>query len=224
VRTVTLLVAAVVAALGLLVGSAVARVAGRFPWPPGARLGELLRPGRRALPPPLLELVTATLCGLVVWRLGASAAVPAFLVLVAAGVLLVVVDARHQLLPDRVVLPALGAGVVLLSGAAAATGNWSALLRAVAAAAVLFAVFLALALASPGGLGMGDVKLAALLGLHLGWLGWSTVLVGALAGFVVQAAAALVLLAARRVGRGDALPFGPAMVVGAGLAMALPFS
>jgi len=77
---------------------------------------------------------------------------------------------------------------------------------------------------SPGALGMGDVKLAALLGLYLGWLGWSTVLTGAVAGFVVQAALALVLLAARRVGRRDALPFGPAMLVGAALVMSLPVS
>ncbi|GAB4083011.1 prepilin peptidase [Modestobacter muralis] len=220
----TLLAATAAALLGLLAGTAVDRAAGRFPWPSGARAVDLLRPGRRALRPPLLELVTATLCGLVVVRLGVSAAVPAFLVLVAAGVLLVLVDARHRLLPDRVVLPALGAGVLLLAGAAGATGDWSALLRAVAAAAVLFVAFLALALASPGGLGMGDVKLAALLGLHLGWLGWDAVLFGALAGFVVQAAVALVLLAARRVRRGDALPFGPAMIVGAALAMSLPLS
>jgi leader peptidase (prepilin peptidase)/N-methyltransferase len=221
---VTLLSATAAALLGLLAGAAVNRAAGRFPWPSGTRAVDLLRPGRRVLRPPLLELVTATLCGLVVARLGVSAAVPAFLVLVTAGVLLVLVDARHRLLPDRVVLPALGAGVILLAGAAAATGDWSALLRAVTAAAVLFVVFLALALASPGGLGMGDVKLAALLGLHLGWLGWDAVLLGALAGFVVQAAVALVLLAARRVGRGDALPFGPAMIVGAALAMSLPLS
>ncbi len=64
---------------------------------------------------------------------------------------------------------------------------------------------------------MGDVKLAALLGLYLGWLGWTAVLLGALAGFVVQAVAALVLLAARRITlRGD-LPFGPAMLIGAAL-------
>jgi leader peptidase (prepilin peptidase)/N-methyltransferase len=221
---VTLLAVAVAAALGLLVGTAVDRAAGRFPWPPGVGVGDLLRPGPRAVRPPLLELGTAALFGLVVVRLGVTAAVPAFLVLVAACLLLVLVDARHQLLPDRVVLPALGAGVLLLSGAAAATGDWSTLLRALAVAAVLFVVYLALALASPGGLGMGDVKLAALLGLYLGWLGWDAVLLGALAGFVVQAVVALVLLAARRVGRADALPFGPAMVVGAAWAMSLPLS
>ena len=219
-RAVTALVV-VAAALGLVVGAAVDRVAAHFPWPPGARPADLLRRGRRALRPPLTELMTAVLFGLVAWRLGVSAVVPAFLVLVTAGVLLALVDARHQLLPDRAVLPALGAGVVLLAVAAGVTGEWPALLRAVAAAAVLFAVFLVLALVSPGALGLGDVKLAALLGLYLGWLGWSQVLTGAVAAFVVQAVVALVLLAVRRVGRRDALPFGPAMLIGTALTIAL---
>jgi leader peptidase (prepilin peptidase)/N-methyltransferase len=64
---------------------------------------------------------------------------------------------------------------------------------------------------------MGDVKLAALLGLYLGWLSWPAVAYGAAAGFVVQALAALVLLALRRVTRKAELPFGPAMLLGAGL-------
>ena len=66
---------------------------------------------------------------------------------------------------------------------------------------------------------MGDVKLAALLGLYLGWLGWDVVLLGAAAGFVVQAVLALVLLAARRIRLEGELPFGPAMLLGAALAI-----
>jgi leader peptidase (prepilin peptidase)/N-methyltransferase len=80
---------------------------------------------------------------------------------------------------------------------------------------VLFAVFLLLALLAPAGLAMGDVKLAAVLGLHLGWVSWRAVVLGGAAGFVVQAVAALVLLAVRRVGRKGELPFGPALLVGA---------
>jgi leader peptidase (prepilin peptidase)/N-methyltransferase len=86
--------------------------------------------------------------------------------------------------------------------------------------AALFLAFLALALISPSALGMGDVKLAALLGLYLGWLGWGAVLAGAVAGFVVQAVVAVALLAARRVRRDSELPFGPAMLVGAAVVMA----
>ncbi len=99
----------------------------------------------------------------------------------------------------------------------AVEATWPALLRAGVGAAVLFAVFLFLALVSPSGLGMGDVKLAALLGLYLGWLGWGVLVVGAASGFVVQAVVAVALLAVRRIGLRGELPFGPAMLVGAAL-------
>jgi leader peptidase (prepilin peptidase)/N-methyltransferase len=66
---------------------------------------------------------------------------------------------------------------------------------------------------------MGDVKLAGLLGLYLGWLGGGVLAAGAVAGFVVQAGVAVVLLAARRVGLKGEIPFGPAMIAGAALAI-----
>jgi leader peptidase (prepilin peptidase)/N-methyltransferase len=181
-------------------------------------------PGPVAARRPLLEAGTAVLFVLVVLHWGLSWQVPAFLLLAGAAVLLAVIDLRHHLLPDRVVLPTLASGGVLLLVAAAADSAWPALFRAVLGAVALFAVFLVLALISPGGLGMGDVKLAAVLGLFLGWLGWGPVVVGALAGFVVQAVVALVLLALRRVRRDSDLPFGPAMLAGAALTMALAVS
>jgi leader peptidase (prepilin peptidase)/N-methyltransferase len=209
--------AVVAAVLGAAAGALVNRAAGRFPWPPGAGARELLGPGLVAVRPPLVEALTALLTALTVLRTGLSWELPAFLVLAVAGVLLTVVDLQHRLLPNRVVLPSLVAGAALLLVAALADGAWDALLRAVLGAAALFVAYLALALVSPGGLGMGDVKLAALLGLYLGWLGWTAVVLGALAGFVVQALIALVLLATRRIGLRGELPFGPAMLAGAAL-------
>ena len=197
---------------GLLVGALVNRLAGAFPW----GTGRPLSPARR-LPWP--EVLTAALFVLLTQRFAGSWALPAFLVLCAAGVLLALIDLAHRLLPDRVVLPALGAGAGLLLIAAALDGDWAALARACAAAALLFVVFLVLALLAPAGLAMGDVKLAAVLGLYLGWVGWRAVVLGGAAGFVVQAVAALVLLAARRVGRKGELPFGPSMLVGALIAL-----
>jgi leader peptidase (prepilin peptidase)/N-methyltransferase len=80
---------------------------------------------------------------------------------------------------------------------------------------------LVLALIGPSGLGMGDVKLAPALGLYLGYLGWSALVVGVAAGFVLGALAALGLLAreafARRPLAGalrKALPFGPFLLLG----------
>ena len=220
--------AAVLAAgLGALAGAGVDRAAARFPWAAGAGPREVFGRGggaATAVRRPVLVVGTALLLALVVVRFGLTWQLPAFLLLAAVAVLLAVVDLQHQLLPNRVLLPALAGGGVLLLGAAAASGAWGALGRAVLGAAALFLVFLVLALISPGGLGMGDVKLAAVLGLHLGWVGWPTVLLGGVAAFVVQALVALVLLAARRVQRGSALPFGPAMLVGAALALAVPYA
>jgi leader peptidase (prepilin peptidase) / N-methyltransferase len=71
----------------------------------------------------------------------------------------------------------------------------------------------------PGGMGFGDVKLAGLLGLYLGWLGWSSVWVGAFAGFLLGGLAGGGLLLAGRANRRTTIPFGPAMLAGALLAL-----
>jgi leader peptidase (prepilin peptidase)/N-methyltransferase len=199
--------------LGMVVGHLVNRVAGRFPWsepPSGPRV---------AVRPPAVEVGTAALFVLAALRFGPTWDLPAFLFLAATGVLLAVIDLQHHLLPNRVVLPSIGVGAVLLLVPALAGQEWDALVRAVLGSIVLFVLFLVLALISPSGLGWGDVKLAALVGLYLGWVGWGAVVVGGTAGFVIQALLALVLLAARRVGLRGELPFGPAMLLGAAVAI-----
>lgn len=211
---VTALAAVVAGVLGLVVGHVINRAAARFPWTSGSPVER-----RVAVRPPVVELTTALLLALATLRFGLSWDLPAFLFLAAAGVLLAVIDLRHRLLPNRVVVPSIGIGAALLLIAALAEQEWDALLRAGMGAAVLFAVFLVLALVSPSGLGMGDVKLAALLGLFLGWIGWGAVVVGGAAGFVIQALLALVLLAGRRIGLRGELPFGPAMLLGAAVAI-----
>jgi leader peptidase (prepilin peptidase)/N-methyltransferase len=216
---VTALLAVAAGVLGLLVGHLINRAAGRFPWTaPGGILGRV-SPGKVAARVPFVELATALLFVLVVLRFGASWAVPAFLWFAGAAVLLAVIDLQHRLLPNRVVLPAVTVGAVLLLGAALPGQAWTPLLRAGLGAVALFLTFLFLALSSPKGLGMGDVKLAGLLGLFLGWIGWEALVLGAAAGFVVQAVLALALLAGRRIGLRGELPFGPAMLAGAALAI-----
>ena len=216
----TALAVAVAGLVGLVGGMYVNRLAGRFPWPSGSGARDLLGRGRLAVRPPWVEAGTTVLCVLAALRPGPSPELPAFVVLAVAAVLLAVIDLQHRLLPDRVVLPSIAVVALVLTAAAAVDGDWAQLGRALLGAVVLFAAFLVLALLAPGQLGMGDVKLAALLGLALGWLGWPAVLLGVLASFVVQAAVALVLLAARRVTLRSALPFGPAMLLGAALAVA----
>ena len=176
--------------------------------------------GTRALGAPLPELAGAVCAVLVTARFGWSAQLPAWLWFAAVGLLLAVVDLRTQLLPNRVLLPGVVGGVVLLAVAAAAGGDWTALGRAVLAGPAAAAALLVLALVNPRGLGMGDVKLAGLLGLYLGWLGWPVLLTGLFLGFLAQAVVGLALLAVHRAGRSTELPFGPALLAGA-LAAAL---
>ena len=205
----TALVVGLSGVVGLLVGVLVNRSAGRYPWSPADAGTE------PAVRPPFVELATALLFALTAVRFGLSWELPAFLFLAGVGVLLAVIDARNKVLPNRVTLPSIGIAAALLAVAALGSGHWQPLTRAALGAAVLFVVFFVLVLISPRSIGMGDAKLAALLGLYLGWLGTSVLVLGIAAGFVVQAVVALVLLATRRIGLRGELPFGPAMLVGA---------
>jgi leader peptidase (prepilin peptidase)/N-methyltransferase len=152
---------------------------------------------------------------LLILRIGADVALPAFLAAGVVGVLLAMVDLASKRLPNGLVLALYGSGLGLLTMAAAAQPAWGSLVRALGAMTVLFAVYLALALVNPAGLGLGDVKLAGALGLYLGWRGWDSVITGTLAAFVSVAAVALALLATRRAKRSSELPFGPFMLAGA---------
>lgn len=205
--------AVVVGVFGLGVGHLVNRLAGSFPW-----TGEGGR--RTAVRLPFVELGTALLLGATAFRFGRADALPAYVFLAGAGVLLGLIDARHKLLPDRVTLPSIGVTALLLALAALGGGTWPDFVRAVVGAVVLFVVFFVLVLISPRSIGMGDAKLAALLGLGLGWLGWPVLVLGIAAGFVVQALLALLLLVSRRIGLRGELPFGPAMLVGAAVVIA----
>ena len=108
--------------LGLLAGSLINRAAGRFPWSEGGSARRL------AVRPPVVEVGTALLFALTALRFGLAWDLPAFLFLAAAGVLLAVIDFQHRLLPNRVVLPSIGLGAVLLLVAALAEQDWDCLL------------------------------------------------------------------------------------------------
>ncbi|MDQ0820010.1 leader peptidase (prepilin peptidase)/N-methyltransferase [Arthrobacter sp. V4I6] len=147
-----------------------------------------LLPHLAATPSTIARITTAAvtfgLSALLAWRFGAAAELPAYLLLAIAGVQLARIDVLHHLLPNRLVLPLLGAGLLLLTLAAGAAGEAENLVRGVGGAVILFAGYLILALASRNGLGMGDVKLAAPLGLYLGYQGWSQLFYGGALGFV----------------------------------------
>jgi leader peptidase (prepilin peptidase)/N-methyltransferase len=143
------------------------------------------------------------------------AELPALLFLAATSISLALIDADTHTLPNRIVLPAYRVGAALLLGATVVAGDWAALATAFIGASALFAFYLALALVHPRGMGLGDVKLAGVLGLYLGWFGWSELVVGAFAAFLLGGVYAVVLLATRQVERGGGVPFGPWMLAGA---------
>jgi leader peptidase (prepilin peptidase) / N-methyltransferase len=170
---------------------------------------------------PLVELATAALFVAVTARFGPAPELPAYLYLAAVSLALALIDLDVRRLPNSIVLPSYAIGAALLLGAAVAGGDWTAAIRGALAMALLFALYFAIAFAYRGGMGFGDVKLAGVLGLYLGWLGWSSVLVGAFAGFLLGGLVGVALLAARRAGRRSALPYGPFMLTGALVAVFL---
>ncbi|MFF0824315.1 prepilin peptidase [Micromonospora haikouensis] len=149
---------------------------------------------------------------------GVGPALPAFLAVAAVGLVLAAVDLACLRLPDPLVgLAALGA-VAGLVAAAAVDGRPGRLLASLAGAGLSFLGYALLALLPGSRLGFGDVKLAAVLGLPLGWLGWPALLAGLVLPHVLHGLAVLGLLAARRARRETLLPLGPALLAGAWLA------
>lgn len=175
--------------------------------------------GRRLGPPAVFELATATVLALVCGTFAGQPGLLAFALLGVLGVALSAIDIAVNRLPDRLTLPAYPAMIALLGAAAVIGHDGGALLRALLGGAALAVGYLLLALLRPGQLGGGDVKLAGLIGLGLGWLGWPTVLAGAALGFVLSAIVSLALLAARRISLRSAICFGPFMLGGALLAI-----
>jgi leader peptidase (prepilin peptidase)/N-methyltransferase len=167
----------------------------------------------------ITALVTALLVAAAVWRFGFSWELPAYAYLAAISAPLSVIDVREHRLPNAVTLSAYPVVAILLLLPAVADAAWPTYGRALLAGAALFALYLVLHLVNPSGMGLGDVKLAGPLGALLGWIGWSTVFLGTLAGFLLAAVTGIVLLLARRVSRTSALPFGPFMLAGAWFAV-----
>jgi leader peptidase (prepilin peptidase) / N-methyltransferase len=170
-------------------------------------------------PPLALELITAAVLALLLGRFGGQPDMVAFGFLGALGVALAAIDVAVQRLPDLLTLPAYPILFALLACAAVASHDSAALVRALLGGLALAGGYLLLALLRPGQMGGGDIKLAGVVGLALGWLGWPTLIAGAALGFVLSAVASLALLAARRVTLHGAISFGPFLLGGGLLAV-----
>lgn len=171
--------------------------------------------------------VSVAMAGAVVFSglamgLGADPVLPVFLVLAAVGLVLALVDLACLRLPDPLVGTAALVVAVGLTGAALMSGSHGRLLGAVGGAALCFGCHVVLALLPGSRLGFGDVKLAAVLGLPLGWLGGSPLLFGLFLPHLLHGVVVLALLVAGRIRRSTPLPLGPALLTGAWLATLTP--
>jgi leader peptidase (prepilin peptidase)/N-methyltransferase len=180
--------------------------------------GKCRRCGERiSLEYPLVELATGglfALAGALIEPLYAAVLVAPFLGLMLAVAL---IDARWRIVPNRIVYPALAIFAVAIT-VGHITGGGVDILSGLLGVLVYGGPMLLVALAVPGGMGMGDVKLAALIGLVLGSLGLSLVGVAAFLGIVGGGIAAVVAMAVLRWGRKRQMPFGPFLAAGGILA------
>ncbi len=175
---------------------------------PTPRVGPWL--ARKRLLAPLLAAVAAGVAA----RTGAHPAAAAHVVAALGLVTLSVIDLDLFLLPKRIVYPVLGATGALMAVAALVDGDGNALRRAALSGLAAFGALFALHIISPAGMGFGDVRLAGLIGLDLGWLGAQQAMLGIFSGFVFAAVVGLALLATRRKKGRDAVPFGPFLALG----------
>ncbi|MBU1494466.1 MAG: prepilin peptidase [Actinobacteria bacterium] len=168
---------------------------------------------------PLVEAGTAAAFAGVALLVGGSWALPAYWVATATAIALGLVDLDHQRIPNAILFPGLVACWALLIPGSLMDGDPWSLARAAGGAGAYFGLLMMVALAARGGFGFGDVKLALLLGTVLAHRSLEVLAVGVFAGFVIGGILGGALLAPRRAGRKDAMPFGPAMVLGAAAAM-----
>jgi len=157
----------------------------------------------------------------VVWigallREGATAVLPVWLFLSAVGVTVAVIDVRTKRIPKVITRWAYLGGVPLVVAAGLIEHDPVALRRAALAGVVFFLGYLALSAATHGGMGMGDVRLAGVLGMVLGYAGWRQVYLGALTPFLLAFVVAVLLYRWRG---HRAAAFGPYMVAGCAVSL-----
>ncbi|MGI8696163.1 MAG: prepilin peptidase [Mycobacteriales bacterium] len=213
----SLLAGLLCAALGGVLGPALAALSVQVPradatFGPARWSGVMLgRPAGRARVV-VVTMLAVVVLGLVGAGQGFRAELAPYLWLAASAVVLAVVDLDCHRLPNRLTFPLYGVGVVASGAIALARHDAGPFVRGLIAAAAVFAAFFVLAFA--GGVGFGDTKVAGALGLFLGPLGATAVLLGILAGFLLGGLSAVALLIARRTGWRTEFAFGPALLAG----------
>ncbi|MDA8271804.1 MAG: prepilin peptidase [Actinomycetota bacterium] len=168
---------------------------------------------------PTVELSCAALFAATGARIGLEWDLPALLVLLATLLALALIDLEHYLVPKRIVYWSLAMVYGLLVVASAATGEWHRLLVASLCAIAWFGVFFVINASSPRALGYGDVRLALLLGVGLGWLGIGYVVVGFFAANLIGATVGVALIVTKKMERRQRIPYAVFLAIGAAVAI-----
>ncbi len=168
---------------------------------------------------PLIEALTAVLFAVTAVHIGADWALPAFLVVVAGLIAISAVDLERFIVPNRILYPTLFIAAPLLLLAGALNDDWGSVRTAAIGGALAWGLLLVIHLISPKGMGFGDVRLAGLIGMTLGWLSVGHVLVGLFLGFLTASVVGVSLIVLHLKGRKDKVPFGPFLALGAYLAI-----
>jgi leader peptidase (prepilin peptidase)/N-methyltransferase len=190
----------------------------------GATAGAALVPVTRqamntAVRATLLLLVAATLTAglfaLIAWRLPAWPGLAGYSAFVAVAVPLAIVDVVEHRLPKQFMRAAYAALITSFGLTGLAEGDMGGVLRASIGLTGSLLVYLAIAMAFPGDLGAGDVRLAGVIGWVLAWHGWTTLFAGVVLGAVVGSIVGLAVIFGRRTVHRTQIPAGPAMLLGA---------
>lgn len=156
--------------------------------------------------------LTGVLCAAFFLRFGTGPLLPALVLLAVLGVQLARIDLAVHLLPNPLILTLGAGGFVLLLLPAFVHNDLGNLFRATGSAAIAFAFYMIMALISPGAMGMGDVKLAAPIGLYLGYLGWLPLVYGLLLGLAINGIVTLLIIAVKRGVKPKEVAHGPSML------------
>jgi leader peptidase (prepilin peptidase) / N-methyltransferase len=162
----------------------------------------------------LIEVLTAGLFAAAAARFDSLFLISVLALFFAVLVSVAVIDLEHSIVPNRILYPSLLAFPVLLA-VGALTGEQVSLLRAIVGFLAYGGGLFLVAVIAPSGMGMGDVKLAALIGLVLGAFGLSYVAVAAAVAILAGGLGAVALVAFAHASRRRAVPFGPYLAGGA---------
>jgi leader peptidase (prepilin peptidase)/N-methyltransferase len=168
---------------------------------------------------PAVEMLTALMFAATAALIGWRVALIGFLYFTATAIALAAIDLDTKRLPNALTFPAYAVGVTVLALDGLVSGDWHAFVRAAIGMAALYGFYFLLALVYPAGMGFGDVKLAGVLGLFLGWLGYSQLVIGSFLAFLLGGVFGMAAMAVKKAGRKSQLPYGPFMVLGAVIGM-----